>query len=133
MNKEEKYSYWLEMAEYDLETADAMFKSGRYIYVAFMCQQSLEKLSKGLYNYYVKDQVPRVHNISFIIDKVLIILNEELEETTYQLFDKLSAYYLHGRYPAFKEKISSLIGENEAGVMLKKSKEVFKWLKSLKK
>ncbi len=133
MDKEEKYSYWLEMAEYDLETAEAMFNSGRYIYVTFMCQQSLEKISKGLYNFYIDDQVPRLHNISFIIDKVLPHLNEELAESSYQLFDKLSAYYLHGRYPTFKEKLSSLIDKKEANIILEKSKETFKWLKSLKK
>ena len=39
---------WLERAKYDLETAKAMLKSGRYLYVAFMCQQSLEKILKGI-------------------------------------------------------------------------------------
>lgn len=43
MNSEEKYEYWLDIAKYDLETAEAMFDSGRYLYVVFMCQQSIEK------------------------------------------------------------------------------------------
>ena len=47
MNNEEKYKYWLDIAEYDLETARAMYISGRYLYVAFMCQQAVEKNSKG--------------------------------------------------------------------------------------
>ena len=42
MNNTEKYEKWLEMAQYDLETADVMFDSGRYMYVAFMCQQAKE-------------------------------------------------------------------------------------------
>jgi len=42
-----KYKYWLDIAEYDLETARAMYISGRYLYVAFMCQQAVEKNSKG--------------------------------------------------------------------------------------
>lgn len=70
MDKEEKYLYWLDIAEYDITTAESMLNSGRYLYVVFMCQQALEKLAKGLYCYYINDKVPRVHNISFIIDRV---------------------------------------------------------------
>ena len=36
---------WVNLAEYDFETAKAMMNSGRYIYVAFMCQQTIEKIS----------------------------------------------------------------------------------------
>ncbi|MDR2748037.1 MAG: HEPN domain-containing protein, partial [Treponema sp.] len=36
----EKYEYWLTHAKYDMETAEVMFKSGRWFYVVFMCQQA---------------------------------------------------------------------------------------------
>lgn len=133
MNREDKYLYWLDIAAYDLITAKSMIKSGRYVYVVFMCEQSLEKLAKGLYNFYIDDNVPRVHNISFIINKILEKLNVKLEESSFKLFDKLSAYYLQGRYPSFKEKISQLIDKKEAKDILQKTKEVFQWMKSLKK
>ena len=131
--KEEKFLYWLDIAEYDLKTAEAMLNSGRFVYVVFMCQQSLEKLAKGLYNYYIDDNVPRVHNISFVLSKVIDELKIEVEETTFQLFDKLAAYYLQGRYPSFKEKISTLVNVEEAKDIFKKAEEVFQWMKSLKK
>jgi HEPN domain-containing protein len=53
MTKEEKYRYWLELAQYDLDTAHAMHTGGRWFYVAFMCQQAIEKITKGLYNFYI--------------------------------------------------------------------------------
>jgi len=34
-----KVEYWCELSEYDLETANAMLKSKRYLYVGFMCNQ----------------------------------------------------------------------------------------------
>lgn len=37
---------WAERAQYDLDTADAMFKAGRYLYVLFCCQQAVEKVLK---------------------------------------------------------------------------------------
>ena len=133
MNKEDKYSYWIDIAEYDMVSAEAMLNSGRYAYVAFMCQQSLEKLAKGLYNYYIDDNVPRVHNISFVLGKVLDFLGIVQDETRFLLFDKLAAYYLQGRYPSFKEKISQLINEEQAVKLLNESKEAFAWMNSLKK
>lgn len=135
MDREDKYSYWLDIAEYDMDSAEAMLHTGRYAYVTFMCQQSLEKLAKGLYNYYIDDNVPKVHNISFIITKVLGILriDEDEVESKFRLFDKLAAYYLQGRYPSFKEKISQLVNEEQAKKMLNESKEAFAWLKCLKK
>lgn len=133
MNQEEKYNYWLDIAEYDMVSAEAMLNTGRYAYVAFMCQQSLEKLIQGLYNYFIDDNVPRVHNISFIAGKVLDTLGTGGDETKFQLFDKLVAYYLQGRYPSFKEKISQLVDEEQAKKILDESKEAFIWLKSLKK
>ncbi|MCL2035461.1 MAG: HEPN domain-containing protein [Oscillospiraceae bacterium] len=48
MDTQEKYEHWLEYAKYDLDTADAMFNAGKWLYVAFMCQQAVEKLVKGL-------------------------------------------------------------------------------------
>jgi HEPN domain-containing protein len=48
MNTQEKFDYWLDIAQYDLETEDAIFTAGRWLYVVFMCQQALEKLCKGL-------------------------------------------------------------------------------------
>jgi HEPN domain-containing protein len=40
---------WFKQADYDLETAEAMFITGRYIYTVFMCHLSIEKELKGLY------------------------------------------------------------------------------------
>lgn len=40
---------WLLQADYDMETAQAMFDSGRYIYAMFMIHLSIEKALKGIY------------------------------------------------------------------------------------
>ena len=41
---DEKSIYWIEIADYDLETAKAMLVSKRYLYVGFMCHQAIEKI-----------------------------------------------------------------------------------------
>ena len=42
----EKTRYWLEVAEYDLETARVVLAGKRYLYVGFMCHQAVEKALK---------------------------------------------------------------------------------------
>jgi HEPN domain-containing protein len=100
----EKYEYWLDTARYDLDTADAMFASGRWFYVAFMCQQAVEKLVKGLYVIFVDDNVPRVHAMRQVLrafeDKLPVPVSAE----TYRLFDELTTSYLNGRYAEYKSR-----------------------------
>lgn len=46
MEPYEKVTYWLDSADYDLETAKAMLDTGRLLYVGFMCHQTVEKVLK---------------------------------------------------------------------------------------
>ena len=48
MSIQDKFEYWLDIAKYDLETAEAMFAADRWLYVVFMCQQAIKKLSKSI-------------------------------------------------------------------------------------
>ncbi|HDP80310.1 MAG TPA: HEPN domain-containing protein [Spirochaetes bacterium] len=57
MDKEQKTQYWQDMAGYDLETARAMLSTGRYLYVGFMCHQTVEKSLKAYYNDEVCDDI----------------------------------------------------------------------------
>ena len=46
----EKVKYWLDLSDYDYDTALAMQQSGRYLYVGFMCHQTIEKILKAYFN-----------------------------------------------------------------------------------
>jgi HEPN domain-containing protein len=132
MDAQGKYDYWLDIAQYDLETASAMFDSGRWLYVVFMCQQALEKLVKGLYVLYIDDNIPRVHAIRQIMKKYDDKLPAPVNEDRYRFLDKLSAFYLEGRYADYKQKLSALVDKQEAENVLKQTREVFAWLLTLK-
>ena len=133
MTKEEKYAYWFQIAQYDLDTAQAMFDGGRWFYVVFMCQQALEKLCKGLYNFYIDDNVPRVHNIPFILAKVETTLSFTVKPEVNDFLDSLSSHYLYNRYPNISMQPNIHIDKDKAEDSLKKTKEVFAWLLTLKK
>lgn len=132
MNAQEKYDYWLDAAQYDLDSAQAMYASGRWLYVAFMCQQAIEKLVKGLYTLYVGDNVPKTHNISALVQAFEDKLFEAVTDQRYDFFDRLRAFYINTRYTDFKQKMSQSIDEKTAETYLRQSREVFAWLLTLK-
>ena len=37
----DKVKYWAEISDYDLDTAEAMFQTKRWLYVGFMCHQTI--------------------------------------------------------------------------------------------
>ena len=132
MTNEEKYTYWLELAKYDLDTAVSMFSTGRWFYVVFMCQQAIEKCCKGLYTLYIDDNVPKIHNIKAIVSHFKDKLQKPISEDTLRFFDTLSAHYLTYRYPDFENKPDNQTNKSEASWILEKTKEVFLWMLTLK-
>ena len=68
---------WLERARYDLRTAEAMLETRRYLYVAFMCQQNLEKTLKAIYTHKRKEIPPRTHNLLYLIELLKISITKE--------------------------------------------------------
>ncbi len=132
MDSQEKYAYWLDTAQYDLATAEAMLDSGRWVYVAFMCQQAVEKLVKGLYVLHVDDNVPRTHNIRVLIEKFEAKFPGPVKEEYYDLFEDLTVHYLNGRYTDYRQKLGDRADERAAREFLGLTKEAFAWLLTLK-
>jgi HEPN domain-containing protein len=132
MDIHDKFRYWLDHAQYDLDTAEVMYQGGRWLYVVFMCQQAVEKLCKGLYLLYIDDNVPRIHDISNLIRRFEDKLPETITEDNYRFFDQLTHFYLNDRYPEYQQDISALVNEPSAKAVLDKTKESFQWLLTLK-
>lgn len=131
MTNLEKYEKWLEMAEEDMDTAFVMLKSGKYMYVSFMCQQAIEKLSKGIYVYTFDKEAPFTHNINVILKDIDKVINSSEYKKFESLFATLTSFYIIGRYDVYKQKISKDLDNKSSKELLNKSKEAFVWLKSL--
>ncbi|MDR0937393.1 MAG: HEPN domain-containing protein [Oscillospiraceae bacterium] len=132
MSAEQKYEFWLETADYDLITADAMFSTGRWLYVSFMCQQAIEKLVKGLHILYIDDNIPRIHDIYRVFARFEPQLPVPLDDTRRELFDRLSKFYLNGRYPQSKQRLSETLDKDISENLIKQTKEAYQWLLTLK-
>ena len=62
MKSSEKVAYWLDLADYDIETAETLFNGGRWLYVAFMCHQAIEKTLKAYWCGVQESDPPFTHN-----------------------------------------------------------------------
>ena len=126
MEISEKIEYWLDIADYDIQTARSLHNSRRYLYTVFMCQQAVEKMLKANYIKRFSKEAPFSHN--------LVYLNSLMELGTsdkqLKLIAELTTYYIEGRYPTYKKKLSALIDEAKSISILKETEVFFKWLKS---
>jgi HEPN domain-containing protein len=121
---EEDIKYWIDLAEYDLKTAEAMFESRRYVYVLFTCQQAVEKVLKALVVKASHRFPPRTHDLL----KLALLAEIDLDNEQKEFLAKLSFYYIESRYPEELLKISESITRSVALEYLNRSKEVLKWL-----
>ena len=56
---------WIERSQYDLDTAKVMLDTSRYLYVAYMCQQMVEKMAGFLtHSFWIaKDNWPKIQSL----------------------------------------------------------------------
>ena len=119
------HDLWLERADYDLGTADAMLTSRRFIYAVFMCQQALEKALKALIASRGQD-VPPIHNLRRLAEAAKLM--PELEVETIRRFDFLSQYYLNARYKVDIQELMRQVGEETACQFVDFTRERITWL-----
>ena len=119
----------IKSSQYDLKTAEHMLKTGRYIYVLFMCHLSVEKLLKGLYETILKKIAPKTHNLIYLLNATGIELAEQHLETL-ELLNDLS---IVTRYPEDIDAMVKAFKRKKVADYLKKTKEMIKWLKKDKR
>jgi HEPN domain-containing protein len=120
-------NYWKELSEYDLETAEAMLKSKRYLYVGFMAHQAIEKILKS---YFVKihaDTPPYSHSLSYIAKKAE--LYELLSEKQQDFIALLEPMNIECRYPVHKEELLKTLTDEKCIEILKDTRELQIWIK----
>lgn len=124
---EAKIKYWIELSDYDLETAEAMLLSRRYLYVGFMCHQTIEKAFKAYYTKLKLDSAPFSHSLSFLAKKgeFYIIFNEQQKE----FIDELEPLNIEARYPSHKDRLLKSLSDKKCLEIIKNTKELQLWIK----
>ena len=112
----QKRDYWLDLAQYDLETAEVMHDGRRYLYVGFMCHQAIEKEPEYTH------ALARLLRVSG--------LKDELPENLAGLIDVLEPLNVEARYPTHRGKLMKSLTHERSEVILSQTKEMYSWIKS---
>ena len=125
---DDKVKYWLDMSEYDLVTAQSMLDSKRYLYVGFMCHQTIEKIFKALFVSGKNETPPFVHNLSMIAQKGEFYDEFSIDQKDF--IDELEPLNIEARYPTHKEKIFKQLTESKCNELITKTRELQEWVKT---
>ena len=122
MKKEVKN--WLDSAQYDLETAEHMFKAEKYIYTIFMCHLAIEKVLKAKVEEITAKTPPKIHNLRYLVK----LSGLEPPEEIFNFLSKLSEVSIPTRYPEDFNQLEKAYNKKLAQDYLKLTKEAFEWI-----
>ena len=127
-DNERKVSYWIEMAEYDLETARVMLDGGRYLYVGFMCHQAIEKVLKGYIWKSSSTEPPYTHSLARLLAQAG--LDDAMPTRLRDFIDTLEPLNVETRYPTDREKLMRSMNRERSISILNQTKELYAWIKA---
>ena len=127
MTKEEKVAYWLDIADYDIETAEAMYKTKRWLYVAFMCHQTIEKTLKAYWSFVRDDIPPKTHNHMRLTDGCELL--EQMSEEQKSFLDIITNYNIEARYPEDKAALARTLSPKVCRSIIDDTKVLQQWIK----
>jgi len=121
---------WFLQAEYDIETTQAMFDSGRYIYTVFMIPLSIEKAIKGIYAQTLEENPPKTHHLLYLIERIQSMITFEIPENIFAPIREIDKVSIPVRYPDNLRELAKDYKRETTIEILTASKEVLHWLNS---
>jgi HEPN domain-containing protein len=135
MRKEEfslndKTAYWLGLSDYDLETAKAMLQTGRYLYVGFMCHQTIEKSLKAIIALDCGEgQIPpKIHDLSKLAIRAKLL--DKMTEQQQDFIDDLNPLNIDARYPEYKDSMAAALSKEKCKELVAGTEEMLCWIKA---
>jgi len=124
---DDKVKYWQELSDYDLETAVAMLKSRRNLYVGFMCHQAIEKIFKAYYTKLLSEVAPISHNLSYLAKKGTFY--ELFSEEQKNFIDQIEPLNIETRYPSDKDRLLESLTSEKCTEIIEKTRDLQQWIK----
>jgi HEPN domain-containing protein len=125
---QEKRDYWLDLAQYDFETAQVMLDGGRFLYVGFMCHQVVEKSLKASIWELTQREPEYTHSLSKLLNSSG--LNDEIPNHLADLLDVLEPLNIEARYPTYKERLLKSLSLSRSTKLIQDTEELFSWIKT---
>jgi HEPN domain-containing protein len=126
VKNEEKVKYWLECAEYDFQSAKVMLEGKRYLYVGFMCHQTIEKSLKACCCAKNDNTPPYTHRLIKLGREAGVY--DDLTEEFKNIIDVLEPLDIEARYPSHKEELLKSLSSEKCGEIIERTGELFQWI-----
>ena len=123
----DKVAYWLDIAEEDLGVAEDLYKAKRWLYVAFMCHQAIEKTLKAYWNAVREDEPPYTHNHKRLADGCG--LYSQLTEEQKDFLNTITNYNIEARYPEDKDALYNTLTPQACQELIEETKQLTQWIK----
>jgi len=123
----EKVKYWIDVSDYDLDTAQAMLESKRYLYVGFMCHQSIEKILKAYFEFVKNEVPPYTHNLNRLIETAN--LDSLLSNEQKRFIFEIQPLNIRARYPSYKDALFKFLTKDKCIEILNYTKSFQQWIK----
>jgi len=126
----ESVGYWLDLAEYDFDTARAMLIAGKFFYVGFMCHQTIEKALKAVISSNLEegDIPPKIHDLVKLA--VRSDLFSIMSDDQKKFIDYLNPLNIEARYPENKTQLIELLTVEKCEAILSGTDEFLCWIKN---
>lgn len=87
--------YWLDSAQYDLDTGKGLLPVKRFPYALFFAHLALEKALKAVVVKTTREHAPFTHSLTLLASKA----NIEIPEAMRDRFAEYMEFHLEARYP----------------------------------
>lgn len=111
-----------------LTQAKAMFETKRYLYVAFMCHQTIEKILKAYWSNTLEEPPLKIHSLSRLAEKSG--LDKDMSEEQTDSIDELEPLNIEARYPSYKERLIKSLTDERCKDLIEKTDKLRIWIKS---
>ena len=123
----DKVAYWVDIADYDYDTAKALMDSKRYLYVAFMCHQVIEKMLKAYWSKVLEEPPLKIHTLSKLAEKSGLL--EQMSEEQLKFIDSMEPLNIEARYPDYKMSIQRRLTTGVCQHIMEETDKLRLWIK----
>ena len=125
--EERTVAYWLDIATYDLDTAEAMYQTGRWLYVAFMCHQSIEKTLKAYWSGTQDDIPPYTHNHKRLAEGCGLYVRMSASQRCF--IEEITNFNIEARYPEDRTALYKQLTPEVCRYFIDETKNLTQWIR----
>lgn len=116
--------YWVDGADYDIDTAENLLEAGKFPYALFFGHLAVEKLLKALVVKETLRHAPYTHSLTLLAKKSGVELSDELMDK----LAEITEFSIIARYPNEQDFYKAFTREFTES-KFKEINEVFQWFR----